>query len=260
MRYARQAIKFERKRQIDLMEKGERVAQNTLNFDPSTGTTSPLRQKEDAHDYRYFPEPDLPPIVLSEQYIEKIKLEMPPLPNELVDKFSIEFQLPKYDVGLLTEEKETAFFFLEICKKTNNYKAVSNLVINKIKPYCNEVKIGISKFKVSPKSLAEFADLIEDGKVSSSIAYQRLFPALIKEPEKSPEIIAQELSLFQSNDEGFLEKIVNEVLENNPKEVEAYKKGKKNLIGFFMGQVMKSSRGKAEPKSTSTLLRKKLEK
>jgi aspartyl-tRNA(Asn)/glutamyl-tRNA(Gln) amidotransferase subunit B len=260
MRYARQAIKFERKRQIDLMEKGERVAQNTLNFDPSTGTTSPLRQKEDAHDYRYFPEPDLPPIVLSEQYIEKIKLEMPPLPNELVDKFSIEFQLPKYDVGLLTEEKETAFFFLEICKKTNNYKAVSNLVINKIKPYCNEVKIGISKFKVSPKSLAEFADLIEDGKVSSSIAYQRLFPALIKEPEKSPEIIAQELSLFQSNDEGFLEKIVNEVLEDNPKEVEAYKKGKKNLIGFFMGQVMKSSRGKAEPKSTSTLLRKKLEK
>ena len=259
MRYARQAIKFEQKRQIDLMEKGERVAQNTLNFDPATGTTSPLRQKEDAHDYRYFPEPDLPPIVLNKEYIEKIKLEMPPLPNELFDKFTTEFQLPKYDVELLTEEKETALFFLEICEATKNYKAVSNLVINKIKPFCNEEKMAISGFKISSKSFAEFADLIESGKVSSSIAYQRLFPALISAPEKSPETLAQELNLIQSNDEDFLEKIVNEVLEKNPKEVEAYQKGKKNLIGFFMGQVMKNSKGKAEPKSTNALLRKKLE-
>jgi aspartyl-tRNA(Asn)/glutamyl-tRNA(Gln) amidotransferase subunit B len=259
MRYARQAIKFERKRQIDLMEKGERVAQNTLNFDPATGTTSPLRQKEDAHDYRYFPEPDLPPIVLSNEYIEKIKSEMPQLPNELIEKLITEFQLPKYDVELLTEEKETAIFFLEICEATKNYKAVSNLIINKIKPFCNEEKMAISALKVSSKSFAEFADLIESGKVSSSIAYQRLFPALISTPEKAPEILAQELNLIQSNDEDFLEKIVNEVLEKNPKEVEAYQKGKKNLIGFFMGQVMKNSRGKAEPKSTNALLRKKLD-
>jgi aspartyl-tRNA(Asn)/glutamyl-tRNA(Gln) amidotransferase subunit B len=259
MRYARQAIKFERKRQIDLMEKGERVAQNTLNFDPATGTTSPLRQKEDAHDYRYFPEPDLPPIVLSNEYIEKIKSEMPQLPNELIEKLITEFQLPKYDVELLTEEKETAIFFLEICEATKNYKAVSNLIINKIKPFCNEEKMAISALKVSSKSFAEFADLIESGKVSSSIAYQRLFPALIFTPEKAPEILAQELNLIQSNDEDFLEKIVNEVLEKNPKEVEAYQKGKKNLIGFFMGQVMKNSRGKAEPKSTNALLRKKLD-
>jgi aspartyl-tRNA(Asn)/glutamyl-tRNA(Gln) amidotransferase subunit B len=259
MRYARQAIKFERKRQIDLMEKGERVAQNTLNFDPATGTTSPLRQKEDAHDYRYFPEPDLPPIVLSNEYIEKIKSEMPQLPNELIEKLITEFQLPKYDVELLTEEKETAIFFLEICEATKNYKAVSNLIINKIKPFCNEEKMAISALKVSSKSFAEFADLIESGKVSSSIAYQRLFPALISTPEKAPEILAQELNLIQSNDEDFLEKIVNEVLAKNPKEVEAYQKGKKNLIGFFMGQVMKNSRGKAEPKSTNALLRKKLD-
>jgi aspartyl-tRNA(Asn)/glutamyl-tRNA(Gln) amidotransferase subunit B len=259
MRYARQAIKFERKRQIDLMEKGERVAQNTLNFDPATGTTSPLRQKEDAHDYRYFPEPDLPPIVLSNEYIEKIKSEMPQLPNELIEKLITEFQLPKYDVELLTEEKETAIFFLEICEATKNYKAVSNLIINKIKPFCNEEKMAISALKVSSKSFAEFADLIESGKVSSSIAYQRLFPVLIFTPEKAPEILAQELNLIQSNDEDFLEKIVNEVLEKNPKEVEAYQKGKKNLIGFFMGQVMKNSRGKAEPKSTNALLRKKLD-
>ena len=259
MRYARQAIKFEQKRQIDLMEKGERVAQNTLNFDPATGTTSPLRQKEDAHDYRYFPEPDLPPVVLSKEYIEKIKSEMPPLPNELFERFIAEFKLPKYDAELLTEEKETALYFLAICEATKNYKAVSNLVINKIKPFCNEEKISISDIKVSPKAFAAFADLIESGKVSSSIAYQRLFPALISSPEKSPEALAQELNLIQSNDEDFLEKIVNEILEKNPKEVEAYKKGKKNLIGFFMGQVMKNSKGKAEPKSTNALLRKKLE-
>jgi len=259
MRYARQAIKFEQKRQIDLMEKGERVAQNTLNFDPATGTTSPLRQKEDAHDYRYFPEPDMPPVVLSKEYIEKIKSEMPPLPNELFEKLITEFQLPKYDVELLTEEKETALFFLEICETTKNYKAVSNLIINKIKPFCNEEKIMISDIKVLPKSFAEFADLIESGKVSSSIAYQKLFPALISSPKKSPETLAEELNLIQSNDEDFLEKIVNEVLEKNPKEVEAYQKGKKNLIGFFMGQVMKNSKGKAEPKSTNALLRKKLD-
>lgn len=259
MRYARQAIRFEQKRQIDLMEKGERVAQNTLNFDPATGTTSPLREKEDAHDYRYFPEPDLPPVVLSKEYIEKIKSAMPPLPHELFQQFTHEFQLPVYDANLLTEEKETALYFLGISEFTKNYKAVANLIINKIKPYCNEEKILLADLKVTAKTFAEFANLIESGKVSSSIAYQKIFPALLTTPEKNPEQLAEELNLIQSNDEDFLEKIVNEVLENNPKEVVAYQKGKKNLLGFFMGQVMKNSKGKAEPKSTNALLRKKLE-
>ncbi len=254
MRFAKQAIKFERKRQIDLMEKGERVQQNTLNFDPATGTTSPLRQKEDAHDYRYFPEPDLSPVVLSPEYIEKVKTQLPPLPNELMQEFTTEFQLPTYDAELLTEEKATALFFLDISKNTKHYKAVSNLIINKIKPWCNEQKIAIANFPIKINSITGLVDLIESGKVSSSIAYSRLFPELIKQPEKSPQALAEELNLLHSNDEDFLEKIVNEVLEKNPDKVAAYKKGKKNLIGFFMGEVMRASKGKAEPKSTKQIL------
>ena len=148
MRFARQAIQYEQKRQIDLMEKGERVQQNTLNFDPVTGTTSPLREKEDAHDYRYFPEPDLPPVVLDKDYIEKIRTQMPSLPNELFQKFTSEFQLSDYNAGLLTEEKETALYFLKNVENGKFHKAIANLIINKIKPFCNEQKIAISEFPV----------------------------------------------------------------------------------------------------------------
>ena len=258
MRFARQAIQFEQKRQIDIMENGGSVQQNTLNFDPATGTTSPLRQKEDAHDYRYFPEPDLPPIVLTEEYIEEVKKQMPPLPNELFQQFTSEFKLPVYDTEILTEEKATALYFLDISQNTKHYKAVANLIINKIKPWCNDKKIDISSFPIPTSSIPAFVELIESGKVSSSIAYQRLFPKLIEQPEKIPDVLAEELNILQSADEDFLEKIVNEVLEKNPDKVAAYKKGKKNLMGFFMGQVMRSSQGKAEPKATTALLIKKL--
>jgi len=258
MRYARQAIQFEEKRQIDIMESGGSVEQNTLNFDPATGTTSPLRKKEDAHDYRYFPEPDLPPIVLTEAYIEEVRKQMPPLPNELFQQFTSKFKLSDYDAEILTEEKATALYFLDISKNTKHYKAVANLIINKIKPWCNDKKISIVDFPIPIKSIPSFVELIGSGKVSSSIAYQRLFPELIKQPGKTPDELAEELNILQSADEDFLEKIVNEVLEKNPDKVTAYKKGKKNLMGFFMGQVMRSSQGKAEPKATTALLLKKL--
>ncbi|MEM6965968.1 MAG: Asp-tRNA(Asn)/Glu-tRNA(Gln) amidotransferase subunit GatB [Bacteroidota bacterium] len=151
MRFARQAIQYEQKRQIDLMERGKRVQQNTLTFDPTTGTTSPLREKEDAHDYRYFPEPDLPPVVLAEDFVEKIKAQMPSLPFELFQQFTSEFKLPAYDAELLTEEKETALYFLNLSQGRKNYKAIANLIINKIKPFCNEEKIAISHFPIKKK-------------------------------------------------------------------------------------------------------------
>ena len=135
MRFARKAIEYERKRQINLIEKGGKVRQQTLNFDPETGVTSPLRDKEDAHDYRYFPEPDLPPVVISDEYLESIMDEMPPLPWELQEQFSQEYGLSDYNAQLLTEEKETALFFLDISKHTTNYKAAANLLINKVKPW-----------------------------------------------------------------------------------------------------------------------------
>jgi aspartyl-tRNA(Asn)/glutamyl-tRNA(Gln) amidotransferase subunit B len=259
MRFARKAIEFERKRQIDLIESGGKVEQQTLNFDPISGVTSPLRDKENAHDYRYFPEPDLPPVVISDADLEAIRAAMPALPWELEAAFIKTYQLSPYNANLLTEEKNIAFFFKDLAKHTKNYKGAANLIINKIKPWLSEEKLNIQDFPINHKQLALLLLLIEEGKVSNTIAYQRIFPELLKSNKKTPLEIAQALNLIQSTDEDFLEKLVTDVIANNPDKVKAYKKGKKGLIGFFMGQVMKASKGKAEPKSTNALLRKVLE-
>ena len=259
MRFARKAIEFEFKRQIDLIESGGKVLQQTLNFDAATGTTSPLRDKEDAHDYRYFPEPDLPPVVLADDYIDAIKTAMPPLPAQLKKQFQKELGLNEYDTNLLTEDKSVALFFLDFVKKYSNYKSAANLVINKILPFLNEKNIALSQFPIGIKNLSAFLKLIDDGQVSSSIAYQRLFPELLEKPNSAPLELAQSLNLIQSSDIGFLEDLVQKTIENNPDKVKAYQNGKKGLIGFFMGEVMKQSKGKAEPKATNALLRKYLE-
>lgn len=259
MRYARRAIEFEVKRQIDLIESGGRVAQQTLNFDPVTGTTSPLREKEDAHDYRYFPEPDMPPIVLTPAYLESIRAAMPALPEALYRQFTSEYGLSDYDAKLLTEEKNTALFFQGLMAHNNNHKAVANLVINKILPFCQKAKIDLMAFPVTPARLSAFIQLIDEGKVSNSIAYERIFPVLVEEAHKSPLEIAQTLNLIQSSDTDFLEQLVEEAIESNPGKVAAYRKGKKGLLGFFMGEVMKKSKGKAEPKLTNQLLKERLE-
>ena len=258
MRYARRAINYEVKRQIDVMEAGGRVKQQTLNFDPATGVTAPLREKEDAHDYRYFPEPDLPPIVLASDYLEGIKTQMPPLPADLYQQFTTTYQLSDYDANLLTEEKATALFFIGFSKHTENKTAAAKLIINKILPYCQAEKIDIDAFPVSFERLAGFIQLIDEGQVSSALAYQRIFPVLIESKESALDI-AKKLNLIQSKDTDFLEALVDEVINQFPGKVAAYKKGKKGLLGFFMGEVMKKSKGKAEPRTTNQLIREKLE-
>ncbi len=260
MRFARKAIGFERKRQIDLIEAGGKVRQQTLNFDPVTGITTPLRDKENAHDYRYFPEPDLPPIVISDEYLKDISDNMPPLPWELQKQFTTSYGLSTYDAQILTEEKATALFFIDLAKQTKNYKAAANLTINKIKPWTDEEKKSITDFPISSNSLAELIQLIDDGKVSTSIAYQKLLPELIAKPSATPLALAESLNILQSTDSNFLEDLADEVIANNPDKVKAYQSGKKGLIGFFMGELMKKSKGKAEPKSANALLRNKLEK
>ena len=258
MKFARQAIAYESQRQIDLIENGGTVTRETLNFNPATGLTTPMRDKEDAHDYRYFPDPDLPPVVLSEKEIEEIKNGLPKLPHELFNEFNSKYGLSEYDAELLTTEKNTATYFLELIKYTTHFKSAANLIINKINPYLSEKSIGLECFDISKKRLAEFIQLIEDGKVSSSIAYQRLFPEMVNQQDVEVMVLAQKMNLIQNADEGFLEKIVDEVLANNPDKVKAYQNGKKGLIGFFMGEVMRASKGKAEPKATNVLLMKKL--
>jgi len=257
MRFARQAIAYETKRQINLLEKGGSIQQQTLTFNPQTGATSPIRTKEDAHDYRYMPDPDLPPVILKSDYIENIKSILPALPNELKTTFT-QLGISKEDAVILTEEKETALYFQNLTKATKHHKAAAKLMINKIRPYLSENNLSVNEFTLTNNQVADFLQLIADDKVSNSIAYQRIFPELINNPTETPEQIAQRLQLIQSSDEDFLVELIDNVLQSNPDKVKAYQKGKKGLIGFFMGEIMKASKGKANPKTTTQMLQDKL--
>lgn len=260
MRFARKAIEFERKRQIDLIEAGGRVQQQTLNFDPVSGTTSPLRDKEDAHDYRYFPDPDLPPVVLSDSYLTSIQAQMPPLPWQLLAELQDHYGLSAYNAELLTQEKATALYFKALCENTKHYKAAANLLINRLLPFIQEEKIKLADFPLDHSQLAELLDLIQSDKVSSAIAYQRLFPALVQQPQERPLALAEKMELIQTQDEDFLTGLIQAILDENLGKVKAYQSGKKKLLGFFMGQLMRQSKGKANPKAAEARLKELLEK
>ncbi len=264
MRFARRAIDYERKRQIDLIETGGKVQQSTLNFDPATGVTTPLRSKEDAHDYRYFPDPDLPPLHLTNDFISDIRKQQPALPWELYTEF-ISMGVPPADAIILTEEKETASFVQAFLQqyasdgKPENAKSVSKLVINKLLPWAKSHNNKLSEFPVSSTGLMAMLDLIKEGKVSHSIAYQRLFPAMLKQPALDPLALAEKLELLQSNDSSFLTELADQLIAEYPDKAAAYQKGKKGLIGFFMGQLMKRSKGQADPQVAKKMLEKRLE-
>ncbi|MEM9885169.1 MAG: Asp-tRNA(Asn)/Glu-tRNA(Gln) amidotransferase subunit GatB [Bacteroidota bacterium] len=258
MRFARKAIEFEQKRQIDLIESGGKVLQQTLNFDPNTGRTSPLRSKEDAHDYRYFPEPDLPPIKIKREQVQKIKKQLPPLPWQLLETFTQTYQLSEYDANLLTEEKGIALFAQKLLQASAHHKAIANLLINKIIPYLKQENLDAEDFPIPIGNLLDFIDLIQSEQVSHSIAYQRLFPALLERPTVSAKEVATQMNLLQSKDDDFLLELVERILAQHPDKVKAYQNGKKGLIGFFMGDLMKQSKGKAHPKEAKKLLESKL--
>ncbi|MFC3414416.1 Asp-tRNA(Asn)/Glu-tRNA(Gln) amidotransferase subunit GatB [Algoriphagus hitonicola] len=253
------AIDHEHERIINLLEKGEEVISETRTFDAEKGTTASMRTKEDLNDYRYFPEPDLSPVVISEEWLNSIRTTMPSLPRELYAKFVSEYGLPDYDAGFLTESKEMAAWFDELCLKTSNYKAASNWMMGPIKSYLNEQNLSIENFPISGEVLALLIHLIDEGKVSFSAASQTIFPELLKGKDESPVEIAQRLNLIQESDEASLRPVVERVLEENKAKVAEYRLGKKGLIGMFMGQVMKKSQGKADPKVATKLLTELLE-
>ena len=264
MRFARRAIEYETQRQIGLLTAGEPVVQETRGYDAETGRTYGLREKENAHDYRYFPEPDLPPVVLTPAYLAKIAAAMPPLPAALEAEFQTRYNLPAYDAGLLTQERQTALYFLQLAsllpaaKPDAPYKAIANLLINKLLPWAANAGQSVETNPVGPAQWLEFLQLIASGQISSSAAYQRLFPALLEKPTATPTQLATELQLLQSADADFLVQLVDEVLARYPDKVADYQRGKKALLGMFMGEVMKASRGQAEPKATQRLLEERL--
>ncbi|MEM1220066.1 MAG: Asp-tRNA(Asn)/Glu-tRNA(Gln) amidotransferase subunit GatB [Bacteroidota bacterium] len=260
MKYARQAIRYEFQRQAERLDQGLEIVQETRQFHPESGSTSSMRTKENAHDYRYFPEPDLPPLALSEEELQRIKAELPTLPWAWRSKLAEQYQLSTYDAGILTAQAETILFFEELAANYPNPKSVANLVINKILPWQQETQKALSDFPIPTKALWSFLDLVKNNRVSHSAAYQQLFPALLQDPAQRPAELAETLNLWQEADSNALQEMVLQVLAAHPDKVKAYQKGKKGLLGFFMGQVMQASKGKADPQQTNALLQGELEK
>jgi aspartyl-tRNA(Asn)/glutamyl-tRNA(Gln) amidotransferase subunit B len=259
-RNVQRAIDFEIKRQIDLLESGESIAGETRSFDAVNGSTFSLRSKENANDYRYFPEPDLQPVMVTQAYIDSIKGMMPELPSELFNKFTKEFGLSEYDANNLTDLKSLALYFNELTAHTKNYKAAANWMMGSIKSYLNENAFTIEQFPLVPKTISEIIALIDEGKISNAAATQKLFPELMLNPKDSPLSIAERLDILQSNDTGALQELVNQALSKYPEKILEYKSGKTNLLGLFVGEVMKAGKGKADPKMANQLVKEALEK
>ncbi|KAA3651863.1 MAG: Asp-tRNA(Asn)/Glu-tRNA(Gln) amidotransferase subunit GatB [Bacteroidetes bacterium] len=253
------AIEYEFKRQIEVIEAGSEIKMETMGFDAVKGTTSSMRSKELAHDYRYFPEPDLQAVYVDSDYIEKVRKDLPALPSELIKKFTSEMNLSTYDAEVLTEEKYFALYFDELTRLTKNYKAAANWMMGAVKSYLNENALTIQEFKIKPDQIAEIIQLIDEGKISNSIANQKIFPYLIEHTNDRPRAIAESNNWIQESDSNALEGFISEAIAMYPEKVEAYRAGNKNLLGLFMGEVMKRSKGKADPKLTSQLLKEKLE-
>ncbi len=259
IRNVQRAIEFEIDRQIKALENNEMLQQETRSFDALKGITLSMRSKEAANDYRYFPEPDLQPIFIHDEQLNEVREKMPALPRELFVKYTTELGLSSYDAANLTDSKQIALFYESVINHTKNFKAAANWMMGDVKSYLNEYGIEMDEFPLKPLRIAELIHLIEEGKISTSIASQRLFPEMIKHPDKEPLSLAESLNLIQDNSaEGILQ-FVQQMIEENPKEVERYKNGEKQLIGFLMGQLMKISKGKAEPKTANELIRKTLD-
>lgn len=259
IRNVQRAIEFEIQRQIEAVEKGEVLSQETRSFDALKGITISMRTKEAANDYRYFPEPDLLPLVIDDQQISLIKSEMPALPRELFLKYTQQLGLSAYDAYNITDNKGIAMFYEDVILHTRNYKAAANWIMGDVKSYLNEYGVEIEDFPVSAERIAELVNLIDDGKVSTSIASQKIFPAMLTELDKSPLHLAEKMNLIQDSSEDVLSGFVLKVIEQHQDEVLRYKNGEKQLVGFFMGQLMKVSGGKADPKVANALLRTILE-
>ena len=258
IRNVRKAIDYEVKRMIELAEKGETIQQQTRSFDATNDTTFSLRSKEEANDYRYFPDPDLPPFIVSPEQLDSIKNSMPALPETLVEKYTSLLSLSDYDARVICDDKETITYFEALIKETTNYKAAANWITGPVKSYLNEQSLNISAFPVVPAILAEVIALVESGKLSFSVASSKLLHALIDNHSTDPLQTATALNLLQDADAGAVAEWVDQVLAGMPDKVAEYKKGKKGLIGLFMGEVKKISKGKADPKMATQLLTEKL--
>ena len=257
-RHVHRAIDFEVERQIELLERGGSVISETRTFNVADGKTHGMRTKEELNDYRYFPDPDLSPLVIAEEWLEKIKSEMPALPDELFQKFVTQYGLPEYDALVLTETKEFAAYFEELYSFNQLKKENSNWLMGPVKSFLNENALTIEDLSLPSQKLAELIRMVNEKHFSYTIAVQELFPRLVQSPNSNILNLAQELNLVQNSDNEFIEGLIDNVIKEFPLKVEEYQHGKKGILSMFMGEVMKRSSGKANPKAANELLLKKL--
>jgi aspartyl-tRNA(Asn)/glutamyl-tRNA(Gln) amidotransferase subunit B len=255
-RHVEKALEYEIKRQISVLEDGDEVIQETRLWDPDQGITVPMRGKEEAHDYRYFPDPDLVPLKVDEGWVEEVRKSLPELPDQKKDRFVQQYQIPEYDAEILTSARAMANYYEETVRLFPDPKTVSNWMMGDLLKELKHDEREIDQCPVTPRHLAEMLGLIKNGTISGKIA-KDVFEEMYKAGER-PEKIVKEKGWVQILDLGEIEGAINRIMEANPKLVEDYRKGKEKLFGFFVGEVMKQTKGKANPKMLNELLSKKL--
>ncbi|HKI79584.1 MAG TPA: Asp-tRNA(Asn)/Glu-tRNA(Gln) amidotransferase subunit GatB [Ignavibacteriaceae bacterium] len=252
------AINFEIERQIEILEEDGKIVQETLLWNVGTNEAVSMRSKEEAHDYRYFPEPDLLPVVINDAWKKELLLKLPELPEVRKDRFVGEYNLPVYDAEILTQDRGIADYYEAVVKETKDYKSASNWVMSEILKILNEDKVNIKNFNVPAENLGKLLNLINEGTISGKMA-KDIFPIMLKE-HKSPEEIVKEKNLVQISDTLEIEKIIEKIISNHKTELKTYLEGKEKVFGFFIGQIMKETNGKANPRIVNEILRKKLDK
>ncbi len=256
-KHVEKALEYEIERQIDVPKEGGKVIQQTRLWDEKSGITKPMRSKEESFEYRYFPDPDLVPLIIDDEWIDDVRKTLPELPKEKLERFIEEYGIKPEDARVLVEERELAEYFERAAKKSKEPQSVANWILSELLGYLNRDGKEIKDTLIKPEQIGKLVELVEKGIISGKIA-KTVFKEMYNSGD-DPEKIVKEKGLIQITDRGEIEKLVEEVLESNPKAVEQYKAGKKNTIGFFVGQIMKKTKGKANPKIVNELLVKKLE-
>ena len=255
-KFLQKGLEYEVKRQVKVLEAGGEIIQQTRHYDSKTGTTKALRSKEEAHDYRYFPEPDLVPIYIEDKMIEDIRKTIPELPSVKAKRFEKQYSLPKYDSSFLANNKGLADYFEQCCRHYNNAKNIANWIMGDFSALLNKEKMTIKDSRVTPENLCKMLGIIDKGKINSKIAksvFEEMFST-----GGNPQKIIEDRGLEQISDEGLLEAIIEEVIKDNPGVVEQFKEGKDKAIGFLIGRVMAKTKGKANPGIVNDIITKKL--
>jgi aspartyl-tRNA(Asn)/glutamyl-tRNA(Gln) amidotransferase subunit B len=259
IKQVRQAIDHEVSRQLKLISEGKIIISETRTFDPVTGASFSMREKEDLNDYRYFPEPDLSPVRVTDDWLEAIKKSMPELPASLKKRFMNELGLSDADAAFLSDTRDVAAYYQELVSFTKNYKAAANWVMGPLQTLVNEKGLSFVDIELKPAKLAELINYIDEGKITYTMAYQQVFPVMLEKLNASVASIAKDLNLVIESNTDALKTLIQQIAGKYPDKVKEYRKGKKGLLGMFMGELMKETKGKADPKIATNLLKEVLE-